>query len=116
MSDKPIEKLHSKKPMPTLTVDWEAYVPLLEGSDLSDKDKREFVETLWSIVVGFVDLGFSVESPTRSCGQDVDADASSASHMVHSLVDQWDKAADTDKPKKDGSFEKSGPKQRGRTP
>ncbi len=116
MSDKPNKNSALKKPMPTLTVDWEAYVPLLEGSDLSDEDKREFIETLWSIVVGFVDLGFSVGSPERPCGQDADADAPSASHVVHSLVDQWDKAAKTDKPKKNGSFEQSGPKQRGRTP
>ncbi|MFK7868472.1 MAG: hypothetical protein AB8B58_04445 [Roseobacter sp.] len=116
MSDKPIKDTASKKPMPTLTVDWEAYVPLLEGSDLSDEDKREFIETLWSIVVGFVDLGFAVESPPCSCGQDADADASSSSHMVHSLVDHWDKAANIDIPKKNGSFEQSGPKQRGRTP
>lgn len=116
MSDKPKKDADSKKPLPTLTVDWEAYVPLLEGSKLSEEDKREFIETLWSIVVGFVDLGFSVETPPRSCGQDADADASSASHMVHSLVDQWEKATDTNRPKKDGSFEQSGPKQRGRTP
>lgn len=116
MSDKPIKRSPSKEPMPTLTVDWEAYGHFLEGSDLSDEDKREFIETLWSIVVGFVDLGFSVGSPERSCGQDADADASSTSRMVHSLVDQWDKVANTDKLRKDGSFKQSGPKQRGRTP
>ncbi len=45
---------------PTLTIDWELYGKYLDESDLSDAEKREFLETLWSIVVSFVDLGFGV--------------------------------------------------------
>ncbi|MBL1438169.1 MAG: hypothetical protein COB08_018450 [Rhodobacteraceae bacterium] len=45
---------------PTLTIDWELYGKYLDESDLSDTEKREFLETLWSIVVSFVDLGFGV--------------------------------------------------------
>jgi len=45
---------------PTLTIDWELYGKHLDESDLSDAEKREFLETLWSIVVSFVDLGIGV--------------------------------------------------------
>ncbi len=45
---------------PTLTIDWELYGKYLDESDLSEAQKQEFLETLWSIVVSFVDLGFGV--------------------------------------------------------
>jgi len=45
---------------PSLTIDWDLYGQYLEDSDLSDAEKRQFLEALWSIVVSFVDLGFGV--------------------------------------------------------
>jgi len=44
----------------TLSVDWELYADALENSDLTDDEKREFIETLWGIIVAFVDLGFGI--------------------------------------------------------
>lgn len=43
---------------PPLSLDWEAFGAHLEASDLTDAQKREFIEILWSLVVSFVDLGF----------------------------------------------------------
>ena len=54
------ENCAGKASPPTLTIDWELYGKYLDESDLSDAEKREFLETLWSIVVSFVDLGFGV--------------------------------------------------------
>ena len=45
---------------PTLTVDWDRYGEMLEDADLTEVQKREFLETLWTIIVGFVDLGFGI--------------------------------------------------------
>ncbi len=45
---------------PTLTIDWELYGKYLDESDLSDAEKREFLEILWSIAVSFVDLGLGL--------------------------------------------------------
>lgn len=62
----------SAAPFPALTMDWEEFAHHLEDSDLSDDQKREFIETLWSIVVAFVDLGFDVRSSDNdpvACGQ-----------------------------------------------
>ena len=50
----------AKAAVPTLSIDWELYGKYLDESDLSDADKQAFIETLWSIVVSFVDLGFGV--------------------------------------------------------
>lgn len=55
---------------PTLTIDWEFYGKHLDASDLSDADKQAFIETLWSIVVSFVDLGFGVHPVQHVCGQE----------------------------------------------
>ena len=54
---------------PVLKVDWELYGEYLEASDLSDAEKREFIETLWSIVVSFVDLGFGLHPTQQTCGE-----------------------------------------------
>ncbi|XWN31388.1 MAG: hypothetical protein ROR55_28725 [Devosia sp.] len=42
----------------TLKVDVEAYMHFLDGEDLTDAQKRELIETLWTVVCSFVDLGF----------------------------------------------------------
>jgi hypothetical protein len=45
---------------PALSLDWELFGTYLEASDLTDAQKREFIETLWSLVVNFVDLGLGL--------------------------------------------------------
>lgn len=54
---------------PSLTLDWEAYAPLLNDPSISEDQKRELIETLWSIVLSFVDLGFDVHPVQQVCGQ-----------------------------------------------
>ena len=55
-----------------LTIDWDLYEAMLEECECSDDQKRELIETLWSIVLTFVDLGFGIGSPALPCGQLVD--------------------------------------------
>ena len=45
---------------PALSLDWERFGTYLDASDLTDAQKREFLETLWSLVVSFVDLGLGL--------------------------------------------------------
>lgn len=54
---------------PKLTIDWDLYQDFLEDTDLTDDQKREFIETLWSIMVSFVDLGFGIHPLQQACGQ-----------------------------------------------
>ena len=53
---------------PTLTIDWEFYGKYLDESDLSDTEKRAFLETLLSIVVSAVDLGFGIHPVQQVAG------------------------------------------------
>jgi hypothetical protein len=74
IEDNEINKTEPKgKPaLPGLNVDWELYGEYLEASDLSDAEKRELIETLWSIVVSFVDLGFGLHPTQQTCGEVLD--------------------------------------------
>lgn len=42
-------------------VDWKLFEHHLGDADLTDDEKREFIEALWYIVMTFVDLGFGIE-------------------------------------------------------
>ena len=43
---------------PVVSVDVEKYKAFLDGSDMTESQKEEFLQALWSIVVTFVELGF----------------------------------------------------------
>ena len=43
-----------------LMLDVELYQRYLDDPSIEDADKRELIETLWSIMVSFVDLGFGI--------------------------------------------------------
>jgi hypothetical protein len=83
----------SRKAGPTLTVDWQLYAQHLEDSDLSDEDKREVIEALWTLVVSFIDMGFGVGSPAQACGKTAQHSPSSAAGVLPSLQDHWNEAA-----------------------
>ena len=55
---------------PVITVDIQKYQSLLDESGMSDAQKEEFLQALWSIVVTFVELGFGVHPLQEVCGKD----------------------------------------------
>lgn len=59
-----------------LTFNWEDWLPYFEDETISDAQKREMIETLWQIVIAFVDLGFELnphqQVGQQSCGQNLD--------------------------------------------
>jgi hypothetical protein len=65
-------------PKATLTVDVEKYQAFLDGADMTEAQKEEFLQSLWSIIVSFVDLGFGVHPLQAVCGEDADCDSKSA--------------------------------------
>ena len=70
-----------------LSFDYEKYAPYLEDADLTEEQKREFLETLWSIMVSFVDLGFGIHPVQQVCGQEDEIGPSIADqceNMLHS--------------------------------
>ncbi|WP_430436061.1 hypothetical protein [Oceanibaculum nanhaiense] len=57
---------------PVITVDYDLYAHYLEDSDLSEDQKREFLQALWNIIVAFVSLGFGVHPAQQveiACGK-----------------------------------------------
>jgi len=72
---------------PGLSIDWDLYLAHLEESDLSESQKREFIQTLWSIVVSFVDLGFGIhplqQARPDGCEQMPDLSEILASDLGH---------------------------------
>ncbi|NDW06476.1 hypothetical protein [Jiella pacifica] len=58
---------------PSLTIDWQLYAAYLDESDASDEEKQALIESLFSIILGFVDLGFRL-NPLQH-GADGDGDA-----------------------------------------
>ena len=70
-----ISKTFAASAQRVLTVDVERYQSYLDGMDVSDERKEEFLSAMLSIVMTFVELGFGV-SPTQQvegpepCGKD----------------------------------------------
>lgn len=63
-------KPHASPPQrPSLTLDWEVYAVLLAESDIPLDQQKELIETLWSIAVMFVDLGFDLNPVSQICGE-----------------------------------------------
>lgn len=51
------------------TIDFEAYLPYLEDEDIPEKQKRELIEVLFNIMMGFADIAFGVSSSQAVCGK-----------------------------------------------
>jgi len=70
MPQAPHDELSSPIPRPTLSIDWELYAAMLDNTDMPLDQQKELIETLWSIVVMFVDLGFDLNPVQQICGED----------------------------------------------
>ncbi len=53
-----------------IVLDVDYYQAMIDGADLTDEQKREFTETIWSLLVSFIDLGFRVMAKDEFCGSD----------------------------------------------
>ncbi|SDU42398.1 hypothetical protein [Stappia sp. ES.058] len=51
-----------KAALPSLGIDWDYYVAMLDEPDLSYEEKCEYVKAWWNIVLSFVHLGYRVDS------------------------------------------------------
>ena len=62
---------------------------MLEDSDMSLDQQQELIETLWSIVVMFVDLGYDIKPVPQSCGEDQEALDRESADLVSLLNNEW---------------------------
>ena len=56
-------------PLSALTFDVTRYDKYLADCDLTKEQKQKFLETLWNIIVSFVDIGFGIDATQAACGQ-----------------------------------------------
>jgi len=79
-----LEHITSK---PVITVDYEKYAPLLDDPDLSEDQKREFLQALWNIITNFVDLGFGVHPVQLACGESKNSCGESAKNHAGNTIE-----------------------------
>ncbi|GLQ25460.1 hypothetical protein [Sulfitobacter pacificus] len=91
---------------PSLSIDWDAYLPFFEDEDISGDDKRELIEALWSIMVNFVDLGFGVHPLQQVCGKDISLAELPAGDVISSK-NSTSRFEQAPTPQQDGQGERS---------
>lgn len=76
----------SPGPPPKLDFDWRDWLPYIAEADLTETEKQELIETLWAIILVFVDLGWDVgaQTPAESYGQSYDLTAALVASVVNS--------------------------------
>lgn len=52
-----------------LEVDIAKYQAMLDEPELTESEKRQFIEALWKILVTLIDLGFDLHSAKVACGK-----------------------------------------------
>lgn len=85
---------------PVVTLDVEKYKIFLDDPALSEAEKENFLQALWSIIVTFVDLGFGVHPLQEVCVQENE-------HSDDELKEAFDRADGVDsyrRQKKDGGL------------
>ncbi|AZV79063.1 hypothetical protein EBB79_15075 [Parasedimentitalea marina] len=71
----PISTEITRTTSPKLHFDWQDWLPLLADDSIPEAQARELIETVWSIVSAFMQLGCDVSSTTETCGKDIDLTA-----------------------------------------
>jgi len=75
-------------PRPALRFDVARYEKMLNECDITEEQRQDYLETLWTVIIGFVDLGFDIhplqQATTEACGQDLDLSTFMASNVIAS--------------------------------
>ena len=85
---KPPPKTQAK---PSLHLTWEDWLPYLEDSTATDAEKRQLIETLWSIMLAFADLGWELDAPEKTSGQSLDLNAALQAAVLNSSAKELEK-------------------------
>jgi len=71
MTDTPL----TPPPKPGIHLNWQDWLPYLEDCTIPDDDKRQTIESVWNIMVGFVDRGWRLDAGEITSGQSFDLTA-----------------------------------------
>lgn len=72
---------------PKLEIDYELFNKEIENTNLTDEQKREYLQIVWSFVVDCVDMGFGIHPVQQACEQKLVSDkllTSSFQNVVNS--------------------------------
>ncbi|MFQ3244100.1 MAG: hypothetical protein ACI9SP_000725 [Arenicella sp.] len=99
----PPELKSDDRPWPTLTIDYELYEKMLEESDASNEEKRNFIDAIWAVTVAFASLRFGVHPVQQICeGGDLELSRKISTHLLDSMdtspAKQFLQAAESTKP------------------
>jgi hypothetical protein len=75
---------------PALTFDFQRYQKFVADSDLSEAVQREYLQTLFEIVVGFVDMGFDIDVSGASAQIALEADSPSVVEFDNTDINKQD--------------------------
>ncbi|WP_300071798.1 hypothetical protein [uncultured Ruegeria sp.] len=64
-----LEKASKRSGLRTVEIDVERYQAYLDDPALSDAQREDIIQALWTIIVAFVELGFGVHPVQQACGQ-----------------------------------------------
>jgi len=98
----PKETEHVVHDYPALEFNPEEFAHFIEDFDLSDAEKREYLDMIWSIIVSFVDLGFGIHPVQQACGKRTDNLLKSALTAPNEIYSTCSKFIETT-PKKGGA-------------
>ncbi|MEP2640063.1 MULTISPECIES: hypothetical protein [Alphaproteobacteria] len=57
---------------PSIHLNWQDWLPYFEASTASEAEKQQVIETVWSIVMVFIDLGWDIDTGEKTSGKDLD--------------------------------------------
>lgn len=69
---------------PSIHLNWQDWLPYLEDNAASEAEKQQVIETIWSIAMGFVDLGWDIDTSENTRGQSFDLTAALRAAVLHS--------------------------------
>ncbi len=78
-------------PYPAMpAINFDAYLPYLEDENIPEEQKRELIETLFGILMGFADIAFGISSPQNIWGKltETDVERQFSSDNMIQLEDQ----------------------------
>lgn len=71
-------------PKPSLHLNWQEWLPYVAHTDASLDDKRQAIEAVWSIALGFAQLGWEIGDAAETSGQSFDLIGALQAAVVHS--------------------------------
>lgn len=62
----------ARRSPPVITFDYDLYAHYMDDEDLTEGEKREFMRSLWNLIVEFMSLGFEIhplQQALEACGK-----------------------------------------------